>query len=328
MRTVSIICACRNEKRSIESFLESLDAQLRPDFELEAIIADGASADGTRAVLDAFAERRPWVRIIKNDGRIASTGLNAAIRASHGDVILRMDAHTGYGEDYVAKCLAILELRNAAMVGGPVRIAPGSYWQNALALAYSSKVFSGGSQVYNVEYEGEVDSAPYGCWPRQILESAGLFDESMARNQDDELSYRIVKGGGAIWQSREIRFWYYPRRSAWALARQFFEYGYWKVYAMRKHRTVVRLRHIAPALAVALLGVLFCSASIDRSARFVLAICLLVYGVSVLAAGLFSMRQLSDARLVPALLAIFPTAHLAYGMGTIWGILRRRTPAS
>ncbi len=82
MEKVLIISPCRNEIQSIHGFLRSLDSQLRDDFELEAILADGGSSDGIRAVLDGFAKRRSWARVIDKLGRIASIGLNAAIRAS------------------------------------------------------------------------------------------------------------------------------------------------------------------------------------------------------------------------------------------------------
>jgi len=149
MEKVSIISCCRNEIRHIRAFLRSLDSQLRAGFELEAIVSDGASSDGTRAILDDFAKRHPWLQVIDNHGRIASTGLNAAIRASNGSVIIRMDAHTEYAEDYVEKCMAVLHRTEAAMVGGPMRMAGGSYWQNAIGQAYPAKFFSGGSRVYD-----------------------------------------------------------------------------------------------------------------------------------------------------------------------------------
>ncbi len=324
MEKVSIISCCRNEIRHIRGFLRSLDLQLRDGFDLEAILADGASSDGSRAILDEFAKGRPWVRVIENHGRIASTGLNAAIRASCGSVVIRMDAHTEYAENYVASCVAVLHRTGHAMVGGPMRMARGSYWQNAIGAAYPAKFFSGGSRVYDVEYEGKVDSVLYGCWLRAVLERAGLFDETMVRNQDDELSLRIIEAGGTIWQSPEIRCWYHPRRSPWALARQFFSYGFWKVYTMRKHRKVVRLRHLVPAIAVAALGLLICGAMVSRRARRILLAACSAYGGVAALGSVALVKSASDLILLPGLVVVFPCAHLAYGSGTLLGFLRLR----
>ena len=62
------------------------------------------SDDSTREVLRGFD-----VRVIDNPGRIVSTGLNAAIDASTGDIIVRMDAHTTYAPDYIRECVRALE---------------------------------------------------------------------------------------------------------------------------------------------------------------------------------------------------------------------------
>src|ERR1700747_1784561 len=118
---VSIIVACRNEIKHIAAFLDSLLAQNMTGITWEAIIADGMSNDGTREVLDEYSVRHPELRVISNHRRIVSTGLNAAILASRGEVIMRMDAHTSYATDYCRLCLETLESTGAENVGGPAR---------------------------------------------------------------------------------------------------------------------------------------------------------------------------------------------------------------
>ena len=319
MISVSVICCCRNEIRTIRSFLKTLETQRELVPNLEAVIADGESSDGTWEVLDEFAKDRRWVRLLVNAARIASTGLNAAIGATSGVVIIRLDAHTVYASDYIAECLSTLERTDASAVGGPVRAAPGTWFQNAVALAWSSPFFSGKSTVYDRVREGSVDSVPYGCWPREVILRAGCFDEKMGKNQDDELSFRIIRGGGLIWQSPSIRSFYHPRRSLAALARQFFGYGFWKVYTMRKHRTVVSLRHIVPAASVLAIAALLVTSPTA------LVVSAALYGLVVFASVASLMQTLAQVRLIPALLVIFPTAHLAYGVGTLAGLIHFRT---
>jgi len=118
---VSIVVACRNEKDHIREFLDSVLAQNFHGLTWEAIIADGLSEDGTRAVLAEYCAHQPQFRVIDNPGRIVSSGLNAAIRAARGEIIIRMDAHTRYAPDYCVLCLATLESTGADNVGGPAR---------------------------------------------------------------------------------------------------------------------------------------------------------------------------------------------------------------
>lgn len=138
---VSVVSCCRNEIRTLDVFLESLDGQVHESFDVEIIFVDGGSSDGTRSALEEFAGTRAWVQVLENPRRIASTGLNVAIRASRGSVIIRVDAHTVYAADYIAACVEELERRKAAMVGGPMRMARGSYWQNVIGAAYHSTFF-------------------------------------------------------------------------------------------------------------------------------------------------------------------------------------------
>src|SRR5271169_5077989 len=97
----SNVAPCRNEAKSIDAFLNSLLNQEMGDIHWEAIIADGLSEDGTRKVLQQVSKEHPQIRMIDNPSRIASTGLNACIRAAKGEVIVRMDVHTEYKADYV-----------------------------------------------------------------------------------------------------------------------------------------------------------------------------------------------------------------------------------
>src|SRR5262245_27950926 len=96
---VSIICPCRNEVCHIDRFLDDVTKQHAGDLDLEILIADGQSDDGTAEVLAAWCAREPRMRVLSNSDCIASTGLNAAIRAARGEIIVRMDVHTQYSTD-------------------------------------------------------------------------------------------------------------------------------------------------------------------------------------------------------------------------------------
>src|ERR1700733_4038971 len=102
MLRLSIIVPCRNERKYIETFLASVLAQRRPEqTEWEMLIADGASTDGTREILNQHASEHPWIKVIDNPEGIVPTGLNRAIRCASGDGIIRLDVHAHYAEDYV-----------------------------------------------------------------------------------------------------------------------------------------------------------------------------------------------------------------------------------
>ncbi|MEW6297942.1 MAG: glycosyltransferase family 2 protein, partial [Thermodesulfobacteriota bacterium] len=294
----------------------------------EVIIADGMSDDGTRGVLDRLAEEDQRLRIIDNPGCIVSTGLNAAIKAATGRIIIRMDAHSEYAPDYVCQCMAVLQEVGADNVGGPWVAEGKGLVSWAIAAAFQSPFAVGGARGHNPSYEGVVDTVYLGCWPREIFSQIGFFDEELVRNQDDEFNLRLKRAGGTIWQSPRIRSWYRPRGSLKALWRQYVQYGYWKVRVIQKHKIPASVRHLVPGgfvLSLILLPIL--------SLWWPLAIWMWLglvglYGVCNIVASLLTAAR-QGWILFPLLPLVFACYHFAYGYGFLRGvvdfvILRRR----
>ncbi len=319
--SITIVIPCRNEAGCIAEVLDSVLAQELDGIDWEVIVADGLSDDGTRAILDAYRAREPRIRVIENPARAVPAGLNTAIRQSRGEIVLRMDAHTAYAPDYVRRCLEALRATGAANVGGPARTKPSGYWSRAIAAAYHSPVACGGARFHDPNYEGWADTVPYGCWRKSTLLEIGLFDESLVRNQDDELNLRLCRAGGRIWQSPAIISWYQPRASLRRLFQQYFQYGFWKVAVIRKHRIPASWRHLIPAafvgavamlplMALALHSSLLLAAWIAMLSSYLLAI----FAASVHAAGRHGWT------LLPALPLVFCAYHFSYGAGFLAGL--------
>ena len=334
---ISIVIPCRNERRHIGEFLDSLlNQSFDRNWEVEVLVADGLSDDGTRELLWRYMEKAPSVRMIDNPGRIVSTGLNAAIAASSGDVIVRMDAHTVYARDYIRQCVNVLQESGADNVGGPWIARGQGPIGRAIAAAFQSPFCAGGGKSHNPRYEGEADTVYLGCWRRSAFERFGLFDPDLVRNQDDELNFRIRRQGGRIVQSPQIRSSYTPRSSVTALFRQYLQYGFWKVVVIRKHGAVASWRHVVPALFVS--SILAGPVLIGLSALFgwtglagfigtLLFGGLLLYSLACVAAALPFAGSLE----LPALLAlpgVIAVHHVSYGLGFLIGMLKSAKPGS
>lgn len=333
MPWVSVIVPCRNERGHVEQFVASLQSQDYARDRIEFLIADGMSTDGTRERLDALALADPRVVALDNPGLSVSTGLNRAIARARGDIVVRMDVHTEYAPDYVSRCVEELGATGAACVGGAWRAEGETYLQRAVAAGFRSSFGSGGARSHAQSYTGEVDSVYLGCWRRETLVAAGMFDEELVRNQDDELCLRLQKAGGRIWQSSAIRSVYRPRASLAALFRQYFQYGYWKVRVIRKHGQPAALRHLVPATAVLLGVALLVAAPFSGAAAIALLVLAGSYCALLLAASLASCAASGEWDLLPVLPAVFIAYHAGYGLGFCRGLvdfvlLRRATPAS
>lgn len=339
-RWLSIVVPCRNERAHVDAFVADALAQqaaLPPPWRLELLIADGASDDGSAERLHGLAATEPRLRVLANPARTVSAGLNRALAAARGEVLLRMDVHTRYAPDYAAQCLAALARTGADAVGGPWRaecqgagVGAGEgqgAWGCAIAAAFQLRWGAGGARSRDLGWEGEVDTVYLGCWPRATFERFGGFDEALVRNQDDEHNLRIRLGGGRVWQSAAIRSTYRPRSSWAALARQWLQYGYWRAFVMHKHGRAAALRHRLPAAYLVALALALPAAAAGVPAPLVLlagsyALWALALGLAAPAPGLRWQQRWR----VPLVLGTMP---LAYGAGTLaghWDLWRHGRP--
>lgn len=331
---VSVVVPCRNEAAYLPGFLAGVLAQQLPaGAALEVLVADGDSDDGSRAILDDRAARDARLRVVDNPQRIVSTGLNRAVAHAGGDVVVRMDVHTTYAPDYVLECLRALQDTGAACVGGAWRPVGQGFPQLAIALAFQSRFGSGGAASRNVDLSGPVDTVYLGAWKRQTLLDIGGFDEQLVRNQDDELALRIVRGGGTVWQSARIRSSYAPRASFRALFRQFWQYGYWKVPVIRKHRLPASPRHLVPFGFLLALAALALAGLAWRPAWAGLAALGALYAGAAMASAAALASPLREPRTWLGIAWAFPCMHFGYGLGFArglwdWHVVRRAPGAA
>ena len=187
-------------------------------------IADGHSTDKTREVIAAFQREHPGLNItvIDNDARTIPAGVNRAIAVSRGEIILRLDGHSGPYPDYVEKSVAALEAGRGQNVGGVWEIRPGAetWVARAIAVAAAHPLGVGDALYRHAKQAAMVDTVPFGAWKRLLVEQIGGYDESLLSNEDYEFNARIRQGGGKIWLDPAIRSLYFARPTLAALARQ------------------------------------------------------------------------------------------------------------
>src|SRR5690606_8513632 len=125
------------------------------------------------------------------------------------------------------------------------------------------------------------------------------------------------KSGRLIWFTQDIRSRYFVRSSYSKLWRQYFQYGYWKVYVNRKHAAVTNLRQLVPPAFVLWLTALLLAAVFWPAARIVLAATVVAYLLAATAAALTATR---DPATVFRVVAAFAVLHFAYGLGYLRGV--------
>lgn len=248
--SVSIVMPVINEERHLR---ESVERLLQQDYAgpLDVVIAVGPSRDRTHDVASALAKENPHVRIVDNPTGQTPSGLNAAIGATHSDVVVRVDGHAMVPPDYVRIGVEHLNETGADNVGGIMAAEGTTDVERAVARAMTSRFGVGGASFHVGGEAGPALTVYLGCFRRSALERVGGYDETMVRAQDWEMNLRIRQSGGVVWFTPDMRVTYRPRGSLRALARQYHDYGRWRREVVRRHPETLSARYLAAPVAVA-----------------------------------------------------------------------------
>lgn len=322
---VSIVLPVRNEERHIRACLSHLLDQDYPRDRLEILVVDGESTDQTRREVLEIQQKvgSHRLRLLNNPGRIVPVALNIGIGAARGELIVRMDGHTVPERDYVRSCVRALEESGADNVGGPMRPHGENDFGKAVAAALQHP-FGVGDARFHLEGEsGLVDTVYMGAFRRDIFERTGLFDESMVRNQDYEMNVRIRGAGGRIYLDPRIRSRYTPRGSFSKLWKQYFEYGWWRVETIRRHRWSARWRQLLPATFVVTLAGLIVLSPFWGLARIGLALLAVAY-LGAVGIAVVGLRDRLSTRALLRLPAAFIAMHFGYGTGFLLNLVSAR----
>lgn len=326
MPTVSVIVPCYNEQATIRLLLDAIRQQTFPLNEMEVIIADGMSTDRTREAISAFQEQFPalLIRLVDNPLRTIPSGLNRAIEAARGSILIRLDAHSKPYPDYVERCVRALQEARGDNVGGVWEIRPGAgtWIAKSIAAAAAHPLAVGDALYRHARHAAYVDTVPFGAFKRDLLERIGTFDETLLTNEDYEFNARIRKAGGRIWLDPSIRSVYFARSTLKELARQYWRYGYWKWRMLRRYPQTLRWRQALPPLFVLSLLALAGLSLFLPWARILLAALLLAYFSVMFAAGAHAAVRQKTPSLLLGLPMTVPVMHLSWGGGFLWSILK------
>lgn len=322
---VSVIVPCYNEEKTIGMLLTAIQHQTYPLDDIEVVLADGESTDQTLARVAEFQLANPGLKVmvISNPRRIIPAALNLAIRAAHGEYIIRLDAHSVPDERYIERCLANLKAGKGENVGGLWLIKPGaSDWiAKSIAIAAGHPFGAGDARYRYSNTPGEVDTVPFGAYHRSLFDRIGMYDETLQVNEDYELNTRIRANGGKIFFDPTIRSQYYARPTLGTLARQYWRYGYWKWRMLKRYPRTLRWRQALPpglvlgTVLLLILSIWFSAARISLLAGIGLYLLLLI-GASIPHA-----RMNNDIRLLLGIPISIITMHYSWGSGFLWSII-------
>ena len=297
-----------------------LNQKIDNGWQVEILISDGGSTDGTLEIISNIILNNPNVHLIKNSQKIVSSGFNQALNKASGEIIIRVDGHCKIAQNYIEKCYNLLKETDADIVGGVIETISSGLIGNAISIAQSSRFGVGGVKFRNKDSkEAEyVGTLAFGAHRREIFSDIGGYDEEMICNQDDEFNHRALQAGKKIWMDPTIKTIYYARSNYLKLFKQYFNYGFYKVRGIQKRGEVVSIRHIIPSIFIVTLIITLIIGFFLQLPLVAFSVVFL-YLVFNLSASIYSA---SSIRVFPLISLAFWTLHLGYGIGFIWGLIR------
>ena len=320
---ISVVIPMLNEAHNVERLVSDLAGQ---DFRgaVEVLVADGGSTDGSVELLRTHAARAGLaVTIVENPERLVAHGLNRCIGLATGDLIVRLDCKSHYPPDYLRRSAVASEETGAWTVGGLLLTSGQTPTERAAGCAMASPFGGLGWSRGTAARRVEVDTVYLGSFRPEAFRRVGTFDPEMGDNHDEELNLRVREAGGRVVSDPTIRAYYTPPGSFERIFGRYFSYGLYKVPVMLKHRRIVTMRSLAPMGFLASAALLAPGALRSERARRLLAAELCLYALAAGAFGAASIRKQRERwALLPRVVAIFPTFHLAYALGMAEGLRR------
>jgi GT2 family glycosyltransferase len=319
---VSVIVPVLDEAAFFDSAIGSVLGQVY-DGEIEFVFVDGGSTDGTRELLEELTVQRPDVRVIDNPKPGIPVSLNIGLHAAENEIFVRMDAHSEYGSDYVARGVEALVSGRADWAAGPAIAQGDGDWSRWVARALGSRLGVGGADFRLSGDEVYTDAAFGGVVRRKDLLRLRGWDETWVVNEDGELAARAAREGMRILLVPAMAARYIPRDSVEGLVRQYARYGLWRAKTSVAHPESTRPSHVLPpglaiTAAIAITGL--APRSLKRLARLA--------AVAYLAGVVAESHRVAegDPAGTSRLVTIFPAMHLSWGAANIVGFVRFGSP--
>lgn len=322
---ITVVCPIYNEERYIASCAESILRQDYPHSNMEILFIDGISTDKTREILREYTSEYPIMRTLDNPKRTVPYAMNIGIKAAKGDIIIRLDAHARYPDNYFSTLVNKLHSLKADNVGAVCRTLPSEDTPKCKAIAAAmSSTFGMGDSHFRIGARKtmEVDTVPFGCYKKNVFEKIGYYDEELIRNQDDELNGRLKKHGGKIYLIPELVIDYFARNTIRKTGKMFYQYGLYKPLVNKKIGMPATIRQFIPPLFVL---ELIAGTVIGLLNTHLLFAHLTVLTLYLLLATAASLRSSSDMRQVAFQIIVYLTIHINYGCGYIAGIWKIAT---
>ena len=321
---ISFIIVAYNAEKYINN---SLDSLLKQDYELkkiQVILVDSNSSDKTKKILNNFKKKHrnkfADICILDNPNKTLPYGWNVALKNATGDAIVRVDAHSYFPENFIKE--NVLEMEKGENIVGGHRIsitADETRWQKLLLVAEES-LFGSGIAKYRRDNKREyVNTLAHAMYRKKVFDDVGLYNTKLSRTEDNEMHYRMRKAGYKFLLSPNVISYHCARNTLKGMIKQKYGNGKWIGITMYFCPKCFSLYHFVPFLFV--IGLLFSIIMTFFNIPlflYLISSLYVIFNFLNLAIIFINHKFHTEYFLLPF---IFLILHLAYGIGTIVGLV-------
>ncbi|MDB5708258.1 MAG: polysaccharide deacetylase, partial [Sphingomonas bacterium] len=236
-RFVTVMIPAFNEATVIERAVRGVLASA--NVQIEVIVIDDGSTDGTSDVIRAAFADEPRVRLLTLENGGKARALNEGLALATGEIVIALDADTQFEPATIARLARwfvdpeLGAVAGNAKVGNRVNVV--TKWQ---ALEYITAQNLERRALASLDAMTVVPGA-VGAWRLSaILEVGGYPDDTLAEDQD--LTIAIQRAGWKVHYDQYAIAWTESPESMAGLAKQRFRWAFGTLQCLWKHGRVIR----------------------------------------------------------------------------------------
>ena len=193
---ISVITPNFNGERFLERAIRSVQGQAEVGTEVEHILIDGGSRDGSMEIARRYAAS--LARVVSEPDRGPASAINKGLRMASGDVLAWLNADDFYYPGALGRVAAAMDAhRDKALCFGRCRIVAEDGREIRGAITRFKELFFPFSCQFVIQCINYV-SQPAMFFRRRAFEAAGALREDMRAAWDYEWILRLWRQGGGV----------------------------------------------------------------------------------------------------------------------------------